>query len=64
MLEVKPEGSNRWIPCINTKRMSLDYTVHTYISTGGVEARRKSHYIHSLKFYDNEIEMAAEQEQN
>ena len=62
MLEVKPEGSDTWIPCFDSKRMSLDYTVHTYISTGGVEARRKGHYIHSIKFYDNEDEMAAEQE--
>ena len=42
--------------------MALDYTVHTYIATGGSEPRRKSHYIHSIKFYDNEEEIPAEKE--
>ena len=62
MLEVKPESSSDWITCFDTKRMSLDYTVHTYISTGGVEPRRKGHYIHSIKFYDNEEVMEAEKD--
>ena len=43
--------------------MALDYDVHTYIATGGTEPKRKSHYIHSVKFYDNEEEMEAEREE-
>ena len=63
MVEVKQVGlSDDWITCIEYKEMALDYTVHTYIATGGSEPRRKSHYIHSIKFYDNEEEMPAEKE--
>ena len=62
LLEVKPEGSNQWIPCFETKLQSLDFKVHPYITTGGREGRRKAHYVHSIKFYDNEVENEAEQE--
>ena len=60
---MKRHGTNEWIPCIETNAMALDHNVHTYVSSGGHEQRRKSHYIHSIKFYDNEDEMAAEKEE-
>ena len=35
--------------------------MHTYIATGDTTERR-THIIHSIKFYDNEVEMEAERE--
>ena len=63
MIEVKPEGQDQWISCISTGVGSLNFNVHTYIASGGTEPRRKAHFIHSVKFYDNEEEMEAEKEQ-
>ena len=53
-LEVLPENADQWITCFESNRTALDYTIYSYFTTGGSEARRKAHYIHSIKFYDNE----------
>ena len=39
-----------------------DFHTHTYITTGGNEKGRKAHYVHSVKFYDNEEDTPVEQE--
>ena len=51
-----PEQSDDWIPCFESNRTAIDYLTYSYITTGGTQARRKAHYIHSIKFYDNEPE--------
>ena len=63
LVEVKPEGVDQWVSCIDSKSGSINHNVHTFIASGGVEPRRKAHIIHSIKFYDNEEEMEAEKEQ-
>ena len=54
LLEVLPEGAEEWVPCFETNSTAINYKVYSYITTGGVEAHRKAHYIHSVKMYDNE----------
>ena len=61
MIEVKRHGQDSWDQCIVHRGGSLDYNIHTYIATGDTNQRR-GHFIHSIKFYDNEVEMEAERQ--
>ena len=54
MIEVKRHGIDKWEPCITYKEKSLDKSYHTYIATGDTNKRR-THFVHSVKFYDNEV---------
>ena len=35
----------------------MDFTVHTYISAGGTNPKRRAVFINSIKFWDNEVEI-------
>ena len=62
MLEIKRDGEAGWTKCFEYPK-SIDYTVHTYISAGGANPKRRGVYINSIKFYDNEEVIEGENEQ-
>ena len=57
----KRDGEAGWTKCFEYPR-SIDYQVHTYISSGGANARRRAVFINSIKFYDNEDVIEGEAE--
>ena len=60
-LEVKPEGASEWKTCFEYPQ-SIDYTVHTYLSSGGAIKKRRAVFVNSVKFYDNEEVIEGEAE--
>ena len=52
-LEVLPEGYTEYTTCISYPQ-SVDYTVHTFISSGGKVPSRRKIEINKIMFYDNE----------
>ena len=56
IVEVKRDGEEGWTSCLEYEK-PIDYTVHTYFSSGGVHKDRRAIYINSIKFYDNEEEV-------
>lgn len=61
LLELKRDGDSKWTTCFEYPR-PIDYTVHTYITSGGEAKNRRGVFINSIKFYDNEVEIEGEQE--
>jgi len=61
ILEVKVDGQPEWTHCF-TYPQDIAYSVHTYISSGSpdMERKRRAVFINSIKFYDNELEIAGE----
>ena len=70
ILEVKRLDieDQKWTFCLEYKKV-IDYNSRTIISSGGGgrergrnEKKRRAVFIHSIKFYDNEIELEGQNE--
>ena len=59
ILEVKRDGEEGWTSCLEYPA-SVDFSVHTYISSGGMHNDRRAVTLNSIKFFDNEEEIAEE----
>ena len=60
LVEVLPYGGDDWIPCIRANYTAIVEKTYSYIATGSISPHIKAHYIHSIKFYDNEPEEVSE----
>lgn len=56
IIEVKRDDNSEWNFCLEYEK-PIDYTTHTYISSGGVHSNRRAITLNSIKFYDNEDEV-------
>ena len=56
IIEVKQEDSESWTRCLEYPK-PINFSVHTYISSGGMHNDRRAVTINSVKFYDNEEEI-------
>lgn len=56
ILEVKRDDEESWTFCLEYPK-PIDFSVHTYISSGGMHNDRRAVVINSIKFYDNEEEV-------
>lgn len=54
ILEVKSSESDTYIKCFEYTKAISD-PVHTYISSGSTNPERRAVFVHSVKFWDNEI---------
>ena len=45
-----------WTSCLEYQK-PIDYTVHSYFSSGGIHKDRRAITLNSIKFYDNEEEV-------
>lgn len=64
LVEIKPAGSDQFLKCVEYPR-SIGEVTHTYISSGSpvnMAGKRRGVYINEIKFYDNEDEIAGEQQ--
>ena len=62
LVEVLPEGGDMWIPCFRSNSTAITEKTYSYITTAGLKPHLKPHYIHSIKFYDNEPEEVSDSE--
>ena len=60
LVEVLPHDGDDWIPCIRANYTAIVEKTFSYIATGSILPYIKAHYIHSIKFYDNEPEEVSE----
>ena len=63
LVEVLPHGDDDWIPCIRANYTAIVEKTYSYIATVSMDDHInhiKAHYIHSIKFYDNEPEEVSE----
>ena len=56
IIEVKRDGEEGWTSCLEYPA-AIDYSVHTYISSGGMHNDRRAVTLNSIKFFDNEEEV-------
>lgn len=59
ILEVKRDGEEGWTSCLEYPS-SIFFSVHTYISSGGMHNDRRAVTLNSIKFFDNEDEIDEE----
>ena len=59
-----PEGGDMWIPCFKSNFTAITEKTYSYITTAGLKPNLKPHYIHSIKFYDNELEEVSDDEKD
>ena len=55
-LEVKRDGEAGWTACLEYPK-PIDFSVHSYLSSGGMHNDRRAVIINSIKFFDNEEEI-------
>ena len=63
ILEVKRDGEEGWTQCLEYPS-SIFFSVHTYISSGGMHNDRRAITLNSIKFFDNEDELEQEDVQD
>lgn len=59
LLEVKRDNESGWTKCLEYDK-EIGYQVRTYISSGGMNPKRRAVFINSIKFYDNETQIEGE----
>ena len=60
-LEVLPKGKDEYVRCI-TYPMAVEYPVHFFMASGGMQPGRRKVEINKIMFYDNEPEIEGEEE--
>ena len=63
LVEILPENKDDWIPCIRANSTAIEKETHSYIATSVAQPHMIAHYIHSIKFYDNEPEEVEQPEE-